>query len=557
VTLRTKQVEKIRIFSLGGVGEIGKNMYVVELDDDIFVIDAGVMFPEDEMLGIDKVIPDISYLVERQDRIKAIFLTHGHEEHIGAIAYVLKKITAVPVYGTKLTLGLAESILKEQGITNAKLIEIRSDSEILFDKAKVTFFRTIHSIPDSVGISIHTSQGAIVYTSDFKFDQTPYGKNRADLGKMAQIGEQGVLCLLSDSTNAERPGYTGSDTLVAQEIADVIYNANGRVFVACYASNITRIQQVLHAAKMYGRKVAVVGKTLHKVMDIAVRLGYLHLPEKVTISIHDIDRYDDKELIILTTGGHGQPMSALARMAKQVHKQVNIKEGDTVIVAASVMPGYELVFSKTIDALYRAGANVIYRERKVHVSGHACQEELKLMLNLMKPKYFIPVHGEYRMQKAHANLAKAVGISEDRTFLIDKGDVIEFRNGVARPGGKVPYGNILIDGLGIGDVGNIVLRDRRLLSQDGILIVVVTLSKESKKIIAGPEIISRGFVYVRESESLLDEATKIVANIVNKCLQTYMIEWSSLKSNIREALSQFLFEKTKRKPMILPIIMEV
>lgn len=554
--MRTKQVEKIRIFSLGGVGEIGKNMYVVELDDDIFVIDAGVMFPEDEMLGIDKVIPDISYLVERQDRIKAIFLTHGHEEHIGAIAYVLKKI-AVPVYGTKLTLGLAESILKEQGITNAKLIEIRSDSEIFFDKAKVTFFRTIHSIPDSVGISIHTSQGAIVYTSDFKFDQTPYGKNRADLGKMAQIGEQGVLCLLSDSTNAERPGYTGSDTLVAQEIADVIYNADGRVFVACYASNVTRIQQVLHAAKQYRRKVAVVGKTLHKVMDIAVRLGYLHLPEKVTISIYDIDRYDDKELIILTTGGHGEPMSALARMAKQAHKQVNIKKGDTVIVAASVMPGYELIFSKTIDSLYRAGANVIYRERKVHVSGHGCQEELKLMLNLMKPKYFIPVHGEYRMQKAHANLAKAVGISEERTFLIDKGDVIEFRNGVARPGGKVPYGNILIDGLGIGDVGNIVLRDRRLLSQDGILIVVVTLSKEAKKIIAGPEIISRGFVYVRESETLLDEATKIVANIVNKCLQTYVIEWSSLKSNIREALSQFLFEKTKRKPMILPIIMEV
>jgi ribonuclease J len=554
--LRTKQVEKIRVFSLGGVGEIGKNMYVVELDDDIFVIDAGVMFPEDEMLGIDKVIPDISYLVERQDRIKAIFLTHGHEEHIGAIAYVLKKISA-PVYGTKLTLGLAEAILKEQGITNAKLHEIRSDSEVLFDKAKVTFFRTIHSIPDSVGISIHTSQGAIVYTSDFKFDQTPYGKNRADLGKMAQIGEQGVLCLLSDSTNAERPGYTGSDTLVAQEIADVIYNAKGRVFVACYASNITRIQQVLHAAKTYGRKVAVVGKTLHKVMDIAVRLGYLHLPDKVTISIYDIDRYDDKELIILTTGGHGEPMSALARMAKQAHKQVNIKEGDTVIVAASVMPGYELGFAKTIDALYRAGANVIYRERKVHVSGHGCQEELKLMLNLMKPKYFIPVHGEYRMQKAHANLAKAVGISEERTFLIDKGEVIEFRNGVARPGGKVPYGNILIDGLGIGDVGNIVLRDRRLLSQDGILIVVVTLSKEAKNIVAGPEIISRGFVYVRESETLLEEATKIVAAIINQCLQTYMMEWSSLKSNIREALGQFLFEKTKRKPMILPIIMEV
>ncbi|MBA2876547.1 ribonuclease J [Thermaerobacillus caldiproteolyticus] len=555
--MRTKQVEKIRVFSLGGVGEIGKNMYVVEIDDDIFVIDAGVMFPEDEMLGIDKVIPDITYLVERQERIKAIFLTHGHEEHIGAIAYVLKKITA-PVYGTKLTLGLAEEKLREHGVTSsAPFVEIRSDSEVVFEKAKVTFFRTIHSIPDSVGISIHTSQGAIVYTSDFKFDQTPYGMNRVDLGKMARIGEQGVLCLLSDSTNAEKPGYTGSDTLVAQEIADVVYNAEGRVIVACYASNITRIQQVLHAAKASGRKVAIVGKSMHKVMDIAVRLGYLYLPDKLTISIHDIERYEDRELLILTTGGHGEPMGALARMAKQAHKQINIKEGDTVIVAASVMPGYELLFSKTIDALYRAGANVVYGQRKVHVSGHGCQEELKLMLNLMKPKYFIPVHGEYRMQKAHANLAKAVGISEERTFLIDKGDVIEFRNGQARSGGKVPYGNILIDGLGIGDVGNIVLRDRRLLSQDGILIVVVTLSKEAKKIIAGPEIISRGFVYVRESETLLDEATKMVTNIVNQCMQDYIIEWSSLKLNIREALNQFLFEKTKRKPMILPIIMEI
>jgi ribonuclease J len=555
--LRTKQVEKIRVFSLGGVGEIGKNMYIVELDEDIFVIDAGLMFPEDEMLGIDKVIPDIAYLVERQERIKAIFLTHGHEEHIGAIAYVLKKITA-PVYATKLTLGLVEEKLKEQGVSvDAPLIEIRSDSEVTFEKAKVTFFRTIHSIPDSVGISFHTSQGAIVYTGDFKFDQTPYGMNRADLGKMAQIGEKGVLCLLSDSTNAEKPGYTGSDTVVAQEIADVVYNAKGRVIVACYASNITRIQQVLHAAKAHGRKVAIVGKSMHKVMDVAVRFGYLQLPEKLIISINEIHQYEDRELVILTTGGHGEPMGALARMAKQAHKQVNVKEGDTVIVAASPMPGHELLFLKTIDSLYRAGANVIYGQRKVHVSGHGCQEELKLMLNLMKPKYFIPVHGEYRMQKAHANLAKAVGISEERTFLIDKGDVVEFRNGQARFGGKVPYGNVLIDGLGIGDVGNIVLRDRRLLSQDGILIVVVTLSKEAKKIIAGPEIISRGFVYVRESETLLDEATKIVTNIVNKCMQEYVIEWSSLKLNIREALNQYLFEKTKRKPMILPIIMEI
>jgi len=545
------------VFSLGGVGEIGKNMYVVEVDDDIFVIDAGIMFPEDEMLGIDMVIPDISYLVERQERIKGIFLTHGHEEHIGAIAYVLRKIN-VPVYATKLTLALVEERLKEHGVTvRAKLHEVHSDSVVTFEKAKMTFFRTIHSIPDSIGISIHTSQGAIVYTGDFKFDQTPYGMNRVDLGKMAQIGAQGVLCLLSDSTNAERPGYTGSDSIVAQEIADVVYDARGRVIVACYASNITRIQQVLNAAKKHRRKVAITGRSMHKVMDIALRLGYLQIPDKLVIPINDIHQYEDKELVILTTGGHGEPMGVLARMAKQAHKQVNIKEGDTVIIAASPMPGNELTISRTIDALYRAGANVIYGQRNVHVSGHGSQEELKLMLNLMKPKYFIPVHGEYRMQKAHAKLAKAVGIAEDQTFLIDKGDVIEFRNGQARYGGKVPCGNILIDGLGIGDVGNIVLRDRRLLSQDGILIVVVTLSKEAKKIIAGPEIISRGFVYVRESETLLDEATKIVTDIVNKCMQDYIIEWSSLKSNIRDALNQYLFEKTKRKPMILPIIMEI
>jgi ribonuclease J len=555
--LSTKYAEKIRVFSLGGVGEIGKNMYVVEVDDDIFVIDAGIMFPEDEMLGIDMVIPDISYLVERQERIKGIFLTHGHEEHFGAIAYVLRKMN-VPVYATKLTLALVEEKLKEHNVAvRPQLNEVHSDSVVNFEKVKITFFRTIHSIPDSIGISIHTSQGAIVYTGDFKFDQTPYGMNRVDFGKMARIGAQGVLCLLSDSTNAEKPGYTGSDAVVAQEIADVIYNAHGRVIVACNASNITRIQQVLNAAKKHRRKVAIAGRSMHKIIDIALRLRYLQMPDKLAISINDIDQYEDEELVILTTGGHGEPMGVLARMAKQAHKQVNIKEGDTVIIAASPLPGQELIVSRTIDALYRAGANVIYRQRNVHVSGHGSQEELKLMLNLMKPKYFIPVHGEYRMQKAHAKLAKAVGMAEDQTFLIDKGDVIEFRNGQARYGGKVPCGNILIDGLGIGDVGNIVLRDRRLLSQDGILIVVVTLSKEGKKIIAGPEIISRGFVYVRESETLLDEATKIVTDIVNKCMQDYMIEWSSLKSNIREALNQYLFEKTKRKPMILPIIMEI
>ncbi|GMB08402.1 ribonuclease J [Thermolongibacillus altinsuensis] len=552
-----KQAEKVRVFALGGVGEVGKNMYVVEVDEQIFVIDAGLMFPEDEMLGIDIVIPDISYLVENEARIQGIFLTHGHEDHIGAIAYVLRKITA-PVYATKLTLALVEEKLKEHGVTTkAERVEVRSDTQLSFKKAKISFFQTNHSIPDSIGISIETSQGAIVYTGDFKFDQTPVGMARADFGKMAQIGEKGVLCLLSDSTNAEKPGYTGSEAVVGQEISDVIYNAPGRVIVACFASNITRIQQVLNAAKDHKRKVAIVSRNMHKIIDIAARLGYLHIDEKMMVPVYEVDRYPDRDLVILATGNQGEPMAALARMAKQTHKYVNIKEGDTVIVASSPMPGHELFVSKTIDALYRAGANVVYGQRKVHVSGHGYQEELKLMLNLMRPKYFIPVHGEYRMQKAHAKLAQAVGISEDRIFLIDKGDVIEFRGGHARHGGKVPYGNILIDGLGIGDVGNIVLRDRRLLSQDGIMIVVVTLSKEEKRIIAGPEIISRGFVYVRESEILLEESVKIVKDIVTKCMQDYVIEWSSLKTNIRDALNQYLFEKTKRKPMILPIIMEI
>ncbi|WP_041638519.1 ribonuclease J [Anoxybacillus flavithermus] len=552
-----KQAEKIRVFALGGVGEVGKNMYVVEVDEDIFVLDAGLMFPEDEMFGIDMVIPDISYLVEQQERIRGIFLTHGHDDHIGAIAYVLRKIT-VPVYGAKLTLALMEEKLKEQGITSkAKRIEIHADSEIVFDKAVVSFFQTNHSIPDCLGVSIQTSQGAIVYTSDFKFDQTPVGICRTDFGKMAQIGAQGVLCLLSDSTNAEKPGYTGSEAIVGQEISDVIYNAQGRVIVACFASNITRIQQVLHAARDHRRKVIIMSRHMHKVIDIAVRLGYLKLDENMIISMGEVDRYNDRDLVILTTGNQGEPMAALARMAKQAHKYINIKEGDTVIVASSPMPGHELFIARTIDALYRAGANVVYGQRQVHVSGHGYQEELKLMINFMKPKYFIPVHGEFRMQKAHGKIAQAVGIRQDAIFLIEKGEVIEFRNGHARFGGKVPSGQILIDGLGIGDVGNIVLRDRRLLSQDGIMIVVVTLSKQEKRVVAGPEMISRGFVYVRESETLFEESVKIVKEIVEKSMEDYVIEWSSLKTNIRDALSQYLFEQTKRKPMILPIIMEV
>ncbi|ENQ3106586.1 ribonuclease J [Bacillus cereus] len=556
--MKKKEIDTVKVFALGGVGEIGKNMYCVEIDSEIFIVDAGLMFPEEEMFGIDIVIPDITYLVENKERVKGLFLTHGHEDHIGGIVYVLRKLD-IPVYGTKLTNGLVKEKLGEAGMLGrVDLRTIDSNATVEFDTSTVSFFNTTHSIPDAVGVCFHTSQGAIVYTGDFKFDQTPIGNNGADIGKMAQIGNEGVLCLLSDSTNAERPGYTGSEREVGIEISKVFYNSEGRIIVASFASNVHRIQQVFDAAYETGRKVAVVGRSMVKVVDIAYNLGYLNIPDGMLISLQDVDNYPEKKVTILTTGSQGEPMAALSRMARQAHKQISIRKGDTVIIAASPIPGNETSVSRTIDLLFRAGADVVYYgEKKVHVSGHGSQEELKLMLNLMKPKYFLPVHGEFRMQKAHARLAQDVGIQSDRIFITEKGEVISFTDGEAKPAGKVPAGNVLIDGLGVGDVGNIVLRDRKMLSQDGILVVVVTLGKDEKKIISGPEIISRGFVYVRESEALIEKSTDIVRTIVEQSIKEYSIEWSTLKQNIRELLGQFLFEKTKRKPMILPIIMEV
>lgn len=556
--MRKKEIEKVRVFSLGGVGEIGKNMYGVEVDSDIFIVDAGLKFPEEGMFGIDVVIPDITYLEENKERVKALFLTHGHEDHIGGISYVLRKLQ-IPVYGTRLTLGLLEEKLREADLLGRVTLKpIDANSIVMFDQTSVSFFRTNHSIPDSVGVAVHTSQGAIVYTGDFKFDQTPVDNYRADIGKMAKLGNDGVLCLLSDSTNAERPGYTGSEKAVGAEISKVFSSAEGRILIATFASNVHRIQQVFDAAQEHDRKVAVVGKSMVKVVDVANTLGYLHIPQDMIISSQDIDQYDDHKIAILTTGSQGEPMAALSRMAKQAHKQVSIRPNDTVIIAASPIPGNETSVSKTVDLLFRAGANVIYSgQRKIHVSGHGSQEELKLMLNLMKPKYFIPVHGEYRMQTAHAKLARDIGIDNDHIFIVDKGDVIEFQEGQHKGVGKVPAGNVLIDGLGVGDVGNIVLRDRKLLSQDGILVVVITLSKATKQIVSGPEIISRGFVYVRESEELIEESVKRAKDIIEVSVRANSVEWSSLKQSIRESLSQFLFEKTKRRPMILPIIMEV
>jgi ribonuclease J len=547
----------IKLITLGGIGEIGKNMYLVEVDKDIIIIDAGLMFPEEEMLGIDIVIPDITYLKENKDRVKAIFLTHGHEDHIGALSYVLRHID-VPVYGTKLTLALANAKLREQDYYGKmNFIEVNSNTIVNLDAVDVSFFKTNHSIPDSVGVCIHTSEGIIVYTGDFKFDQAATKLYKPEIGKMASIGDQGVLCLLSDSTEAEKPGYTASEAIVEREMSNAFYNAPGRIIAACFASDINRIQHIFNAAEENGRKVAVVGKSLERIYHIALDLGYLEVAEDLIIPISELNAYQDREIVVLMTGSQGEPIEALQKMAKQIDKVVNIQKGDTVLIAASPLRGSEVFLFKTVDLLFRAGANVISGKRTIHVSSHGSQEELKFMINLMKPKYLVPVHGEYRMLKAHRKLAMECGLSDDQIIIPDRGDIIELKEGRLSLAGKVPSGNILIDGIGVGDVGNIVLRDRRLLSQDGILIVVVTLTKQDKRIAAGPEIISRGFVYVRESEKLMEDSTKLVRNIVERNIAKETFEWSSLKQDIREELNRNLYEKTKRRPMILPIIMEI
>ncbi|WP_310170245.1 ribonuclease J [Neobacillus niacini] len=555
--MTSKKNNSIKIISLGGIGEIGKNMYLVEVDKDIFVIDAGLMFPEEEMLGIDIVIPDMTYLTDNKERVKAVFLTHGHEDHIGALSYLLRQVN-VPVYGMKLTLALASAKLKEQDFKGTPtFIEVDSETIINMESIEVSFFKTNHSIPDSVGVCIHTSEGIIVYTGDFKFDQAATKLYKPEIGKMAAIGEKGVLCLLSDSTEAEKPGYTTSEAIVAREMSNAFYNAPGRIIAACFASDINRIQHIFDSAKENRRKVAVVGKSLERIYHIALDLGYLEVEEDLIIPIYELKDYKDNEVVVLMTGNQGEPIEALQKMAKQTAKLVNIQPGDTVLIAASPLRGSEVFLGKTVDMLFRAGANVISGKRTIHVSSHGSQEELKFMMNLMKPKYFIPVHGEYRLLQAHRKLALEIGLTNEQILIPERGEIVEIKDGKIGFSGKVPSGNVLIDGIGVGDVGNIVLRDRKLLSQDGILIVVVTLTRQDKKIAAGPEIISRGFVYVRESEKLMDDSTKLVREIVERNIAKETFEWSSLKQDIRDELNRYLFEKTRRRPMILPIIMEI
>lgn len=548
---------RLMIIPLGGMGEIGKNMMAIRYQDTIVVIDSGLMFPEDELLGIDVVIPDISYLIENKDKVKAILLTHGHEDHVGALPYVLKDINP-PIYGSKLTLGIVEGKLKENNINNARLNIVRPRDTIKIDQMEIEFFRVSHSIPDSMGIAIHTPLGIIFHTGDFKIDQTPVDGQVIDFRKMAELGEKGVLVMLSDSTNADRPGFTQSEKVVGRTFDEVFGRCEGRIIVTTFASNVHRIQQAIDTAVKYERKVAVVGRSMVNNVRISSQLGYIDIPENTLIELEDINRYPPEKLVIATTGSQGEPMSALTRMATADHRWVGIDSGDTVIISATPVPGNEKMVSRTIDLLFKQGAEVIYeREMGVHVSGHASQEELKLVLNLIKPRYFIPIHGESRHLMKHAKIAESLGIPKSRIFVAENGQVIEISKKRAQVTGKVTAGKILVDGLGVGDVGNIVLRDRRQLSQDGIMIVVVAINKETGEILSGPDIVTRGFVYVRESEQLIENSRLKVREAMEQSARKNITEWAVIKSQIRDKLGKHLFEITGRRPMIMPIIMEV
>ncbi|MBO8167714.1 MAG: ribonuclease J [Thermoanaerobacteraceae bacterium] len=550
---------KLQLIPLGGLGEIGKNMMAVKYGNNILVIDAGLIFPEDEMLGIDVVIPDITYLLDNKKAVKGIILTHGHEDHIGALPFILKDLN-VPVWGTRLTLGLLEKKLKESGISerSVKLNRVKPRDGLTIGPFRVEFFRVSHSIADSVGLAIHTPIGTVVHTGDFKFDQTPVDNDVTDFAKLAELGEKGVLVLMSDSTNVERPGYTMSERMVGNTFDEIFRMAKERIIVASFASNIHRIQQIITTAYNYNRKVAIVGRSMLNVVNVASELGYLDIPEGTLVDLDEINRLPKNRVVIISTGSQGEPMSALTRMAKSEHKGIEIVEGDTVIISATPIPGNEKMVARTVDHLFKQGAEVIHEAVSgIHVSGHASQEELKLMLNLVRPKFFVPVHGEYRMLIKHAKLAAEVGIPKQNIFVAENGLILEFTKNRGRIAGRVPSGRVLVDGLGVGDVGNIVLRDRKQLSQDGILIVVVTLDKDKGTILAGPDIVSRGFVYVRESEELLEEAKERVSRELEKCCERNTSDWSVIKANVRDTLSKFLFEKTHRRPMILPIIMEV
>lgn len=556
---REQRKTPVRIIPLGGLNEIGKNMTVIECSNDMFIIDCGLAFPDTEMPGVDIVIPDFTYVERNKEKLRGIVLTHGHEDHIGGLAYLLKKVN-VPVYGTKLTLGLVEGKLKEHGLSGkVNLNVVAHRKTVKMGCMAVEFIRVNHSIPDAVGMAVHTPAGIIVHTGDFKIDYSPINGEIIDLTRFGELGSKGVLALMADSTNAERPGYTQSERKVGESFEKLFTKAEGkRIIIATFSSNIHRIQQIVNCAVKYGRKIAIFGRSMINVITTAIELGYLDVPKGIMIDIDMMNRYDSSEIILITTGSQGEPMSALTRMAMNDHKKVNITPMDFIIISATPIPGNEKFVTKVVNELMKSGAEVVYEAMyEVHVSGHACQEELKLIQALTKPKFFIPVHGEYKHLKKHAELARELGMPKENVIIGEIGNVIETDGIKMNIVSQVPAGKVLVDGLGVGDVGSIVLRDRKHLAQDGLIIVVVGIEKASNTVVSGPEIISRGFVYVRESEELIDNARHLLASTLATCSIQDFREWNSIKTKLRDALSDYIYEKTKRSPMILPIIMEI
>ena len=548
----------LKIIPLGGLEEIGNNMTIFEYEDEIIIVDCGLEFPTDDMLGVDLVIPDVTYLERNKEKIKGFVITHGHEDHIGAIPYILKQIN-IPIYGTKLTIGLIKNKLEEHKLLRStKLHEVQAGKTINFGKMKVEFIRSCHSIPDAVMLAIYTPVGTVLHTGDFKIDYTPINSEITDLNRIAEIGNKGVLALLSDSTNAERKGYTMSERTVGQELDKLFVNCTKRIVVATFASNVHRVQQIVNASVANGRKIAVCGRSMINMIETARELGYIDVPENVFIDIDMIKNYTDEQLVIITTGSQGETMSALTRMAAGEHKKIVITPNDLIIISANPIPGNEKSVSKVIDDLLQIGADVVYSAlADIHVSGHACQEEQKLIFALAKPKYFIPVHGEYRQLMAHAETAKSMGVDVQNIFMSTNGRIIELNEKEAKLTGSVPCGKILVDGYGVGDVGNVVLRDRQHLSQDGLIVIVMTMDSATGEIVAGPDVISRGFVYVKESENLMDEVKKFIREEVQMLENRGIRDWSTIKSTLKDHIRDYIFQRTKRNPMILPIIMSL
>ena len=550
--------ENLKIIPLGGLLEIGKNITVFEYGNEIIIVDCGIAFPEDDMLGIDLVIPDITYLEKNKEKIKGLVITHGHEDHIGAIPYLLKQIN-IPIYTTSLTAGLIQNKLEEHKLLRkTKIKVVQKGQTINLGKMKVEFIRSCHSIPDAVILAIHTPIGTVIHTGDFKIDYTPIDGETMDIGRLAELGNKGVVALLSDSTNSERKGYTMSESSVGEVFDKLFLNCSKRIVVATFSSNVHRVQQIVNSAVKMGRKVAICGRSMINMIETARELGYIEAPENVFIDIDMIKSYPDEQLVIITTGSQGEAMSALTRMAAGDHREVEITPNDLIIISATPIPGNEKLVSKVIDDLMKIGAEVVYSAlADIHVSGHACQEEQKLMISLVRPKYFIPVHGEYRQLVAHSETAKKVGVDPQNIFMTTNGRILEIGESGARLTGTVPFGRILVDGLGVGDVGNIVLRDRQHLSQDGLIIIVIAMDSSTGEIISGPDVISRGFVYVRESENLMDDVKKTVKEEIQKCEEKHITDWTTIKTALKENLRDYVYQKTKRNPMILPIIMDV